>query len=99
MTRDEVIKKAKAMWKKGCEDEYKLKGDWGSCVLGAGIIPSDLTEKQWDHGWVDSKLYIISSHEVTNAQGSCVWEANVKEVVQFMNDNGVKCEYHPGRLD
>jgi hypothetical protein len=90
-----VIDQAKEMWQKRCDEYIRRYGDNGTCVLGAGIsvyyIPKRCRKA------ISGR--IITQNDVTNAQGSLVWEKSVDEVIGFLKTNGIECFYNPGNMD
>lgn len=91
----QALNEATKLWAEKCEAYVKENGDVGSCVIGAGIeievIPKGCRKPR--------RQIVISNHDVTRVQGSCVWEASQREVVQFLKDKGIECRFNYGILD
>jgi hypothetical protein len=89
------VDKAKELWKTICKKNVEEMGDYGSCVVGAGIEISLIPKK------CRSPRYkmIISSHEVSYSQGSVTWERGVKEVIDFLKLEDIDAVFNWGRMD
>lgn len=90
------ILNARHMWTRCCSKYMRNHGDVGSCVIGAGIsvpyVPKGCRKPR-------SRM-IISSSQVTGAQGSLVWEESVAGILQYLHEHGVPgAFYNPGRMD
>lgn len=94
-----IIKEAETLWN-NLTKEYlkKEKGDWGTCVLGAGIqipyIPKETKKlKKLTH------LQIINQPNC--CQGSVNWEGErLKAVLNFLKNNGIEnAKYNAGYMD
>jgi hypothetical protein len=90
-----AIEDAKDLWRHRCGEYVVQHGDKGSCVLGAGIVVAFLPPR-CRHA-VDQE--IIAANEATNAQGSCVWEESVRDVIAFLARRGIVARYECGRMD
>jgi hypothetical protein len=83
-------------WSKECRATYERKGDWGSCVLGAGIEIPFLKPRA---KYPTYKMIISASH-VCPWQGSCVWEESVPKILAILESLGVVgARYNCGRMD
>lgn len=92
-----VVEKARELWRQRCEEYVKQNGDVGTCVCGAGIVVPYLGKHK---RYADEKKIISAVSVAGRAQGSCVWEASVKEVIQFLEASGVKgASYDCGYMD
>ncbi|MBW3636657.1 MAG: hypothetical protein KY445_09375 [Armatimonadetes bacterium] len=90
-----VIAAARELWTKRCAEYVAAGGAHGSCVVGAGFYLSFLPDgAKKPRPWM-----FLSADSVTPEQGASNWEHAVKEVHQFLKDNGVECEYDYGRMD
>lgn len=90
-----TIEAAKQLWKSSCEENYKKYGDEGSCVIGAGICIYFIPPKCRN----PTVRQIISSNEVSCAQGSLNWERGLDEVIEFLSKNWIEAKYIPGYMD
>jgi uncharacterized membrane protein len=88
-----VVPKAQFIWRVECDKELKAKGDWGSCVLGAGFYVNV------KDGRKIKQFTIMYPHQVTNAQGSCVWEAGLSVVKEYFDNRNIEVGYKYGQLD
>ncbi len=74
-------------WRRLCAANMEHYGrDHGSCVIGAGLSQNGV---QFMSTWV-----------ATQAQGSCIWERGLPEMLKKFNEkHGTKIQYDAGRLD
>lgn len=83
------------LWKNICKENYKMFGDEGNCVVGAGIeimyIPPRCRKPR--------REMIISSRDVACAQGSLNWERGKDHVISYLRDNGIDAIYNWGMMD
>lgn len=86
---EDVINKAREMWKERANEYFEKHGDVGSCVLGAGICIYAVPPRCRN----EKKISLIPSHEVARCQGSLHWEHRVNEVVDFLKANGLERAY------
>ena len=91
----EVINKATEMWKESANAHYEQHGDYGTCVLGAGIkvymVPKGCRNER--------SVMLIPAYDVARCQGSCHWEVGAEDVVAFLRDNGLPAFFDYGRMD
>lgn len=96
-----AVAEASALWRVRCAEEMAKTdsngrtGDRGSCVLGAGIVVRYLPPRC--RNAIDKM--IISSSDVTGAQGASIWEASTEEVICFLAERGIDASYEFGRMD
>jgi len=90
-----TIEKARELWTRLCAETYARRGDIGSCVLGAGLQVRYAAPRKRSYSFKT----IITASEVCCAQGSLVWEESVKEVIEFLKENGIEASYNPGYMD
>lgn len=90
-----AVDAAKVFWAKRCAETIAQKGDYGTCVLGAGLVVNYLAKGKRK----PRDLKIISAHDVTNAQGSCVWETSYREAIAFLAGRGIIATYEAGNMD
>jgi hypothetical protein len=90
-----IIADALILWQNKCAEYYKINGDVGSCVLGAGFAVLYLGPRKKK----PVKRIIIDAFDATRAQGSCTWESSKPTVEAFLKDRGIDCTYEWGNLD
>jgi len=90
-----AIAQARELWRLRCAEYIATRGDVGTCVSGAGIAIKYLAPRCKN----PLRHIIISSHTVTNAQGSCVWEASVKEILAMLHPYLCSAYYACGHMD
>lgn len=90
-----AIMEAKQVWSKACAEFIRLRGDVGSCVLGAGIsidyIPKGKRSPR--------RLMVISQYDVARAQGSVVWEDSKDLALEVFKEHGIATHYSWGSMD
>jgi hypothetical protein len=86
---------AKARWKAEIEKYFQKKGDYGTCVLGAGIKIYFMGKRKR----TPEELCLINPHEISPCQGSATWEASVGKIVKQLNAEGIECWFDYGRMD
>lgn len=90
-----AVEAAKKIWRKSCEAHFAMHGDYGTCVMGAGIyiylIPLRCRKPQ--------KYFIIRAHEVSCCQGSTNWESGRQEVLDYLKAQGIEAHYEWGIMD
>ena len=90
-----TIQRAKHLWAKRCKEHYQKHGDTGTCVLGASIDCYIIPYKCRKY-----KPYcLISAHDVACSQGASNWENSVKEVIDYLKENGIEAHYNCGHMD
>ena len=89
-----AVSDAARLWSFRCAQEFAKKGDWGSCVLGAGIgvwmVPTGKRK-------AEEVILIHPPH--TAGQGSCSWETSTDEVIASLKVAGIDAHYICGHLD
>ena len=90
-----AIAQARELWRLRCAEYFTARGDVGTCVSGAGIAIKYLAPRCKN----PVRRIIIGSHTVTNAQGSCVWEASVKEILAMLHPYLCSAYYACGHMD
>lgn len=89
-----AVADAANLWSLRCAEAFAKKGDWGSCVLGAGIgvwmVPA---------GKRTAVETILIHPPHTAGQGSCSWETSTDEVIASLKVAGIDAHYVCGHLD
>jgi hypothetical protein len=89
------VEKATAQWKQNIEAFVAGKGDFGTCVLGAGIHIHYLPPKCRK----PRKYNLINPHQICRYQGSVVWEESVDSIVMQLQRAGIDAWFEYGRMD
>ena len=85
---------AAELWDQRCAEYVAKNGDVGSCVLGAEIQVLYKAPRSRKARWI--KFLDVPP---SAAQGSCTWEASVKEVCAWLKAHGIEAQYHYGHMD
>lgn len=88
-----TIHNANLLWKCKTREYIEKNGDMGSCVLGAGIDVYHLPKRARK----PKTITIINAPSM--AQGSICWEHSVKDIIQYLKDNGIEAHYNCGWMD
>lgn len=91
----DIIAKAKAAWDAAAKEQFALRGDTGSCIMGDGIEVEVLPPRCK----YPRRIMIIPSREVSYAQGSIHYEAVKDIAINMLKEAGLNVHYNYGRMD
>jgi hypothetical protein len=80
------VEELRTAWKALCAANFAEMGDYGTCVLGAGLEANG--------------VQIVAAHDVCPAQGCCVWEKGLHDLYDAFNaKHGTTVRYNAGMMD